>query len=170
MSTVRMIICTIVLALCSAAGTAAAQSAVVARASGGMNWIIPESVFGVEVGVLVTFNGRKYDDGRVLGRIDYHLTLLGEHFHDNIRMTCLEVYDGGTRVKYGGIVEVSNNVEPGTQFVWFQGIDNGEGNGAPPDQSTIGGVGNEEENEAFCASPDPPRFIFDVNGNIQVKG
>jgi hypothetical protein len=154
--------------LCAASGTAVAQGAVAARASGGMSWIIPESQFGFEIVVVVTFNGRKYENGDVLGRIDYHLTAFGEHFHDSIRMTCLEVYDGGTRVKYGGVVEVSNNTDPGTQWVWFQGIDNGEGAGAPPDQSTIGGVGTEEENEAFCASPAPPTFIFDVNGNIQV--
>lgn len=170
MRATRLTLLVVMASLCLGIQAAAAQSAVVARASGGINWIIPESVFGFELGVLVTFNGRKYNDGEVLGRIDYHVSAFGEHFHDNIRMTCLEVYDNGTRAKYGGVVEVSNNTEPGSQYVWFQAIDNGEGEGAPPDRSTIGGVGTQEENAAFCASPALPVLAFDVNGNIQVDG
>ncbi len=81
----------------------------------------------------------------------------------------MEIYDGN-RVKYGGVVEVSNDpdIVPGELFIWFQGIDNGEG--VEPDLSTIAGAGDDAANEAFCASPAPPRFVFPVQGNIQVSG
>lgn len=83
----------------------------------------------------------------------------------------MSVYDGN-RVKYGGEVILSTDpsVPPGT-YMWFQGIDNGEGAGAPTDQSTGSGFGTAAENQAFCDSPDAPNplFLASVNGNIQVR-
>lgn len=82
--------------------------------------------------------------------------------------------DGKVRshIKYGGEIKLSNDplFPPGT-FIWFQGIDNGEGADAPPDQSTGSGFGTEEENEAFCDSPDEPNplFLAGIDGNIQVR-
>lgn len=150
----------------------AAGPAVAAAADGGAHWTVPPSLFGFEVGNKLTFNGRKMADGTVTGRIDYHQSFLGNDIHLNARLTCLEVYDGGTRVKYGGVVTVSNDpgIVPGELFIWFQGIDNGQGAGAPPDRSTIAGAGDEAANEAFCASDAPPRNIFDVQGQIAVAG
>ena len=138
-------------------------------ASGGLHWTVPAQQFGVEIGNKLTFTAKKFADGTVSGRIDYHQEVDGVVVHLNARVTCLAVYDGN-RVKYGGIVEVSNDptIPPGSLFIWFQGVDNGEGASAAPDQSTIAGAGDEAANEAFCASPDLPRFLFDVRGNLQV--
>ena len=44
------------------------------------------------------------------------------------------------------------------------------GAGAVPDQSSLVGFGDEAETEAFCASPNLPRFgPWDIQGNIQVQ-
>lgn len=150
----------------------AAGPTVVAAANGGIHWTVPASRFGFEIGNKLSFNGRRLADGTVLGRIEYHQSFLGNDIRLNARITCLQVYDDGTRVKYGGVVTASNDpdIVPGELFIWFQGIDNGEGAGAPPDRSTIAGAGGEAANEAFCASDAPPVNVFDVQGNIDVSG
>ena len=145
------------------------SSPVVASASGGANWTL--EVFGFSVPQVLGFQARKFPDGRVRGHIEYHQVFQGERFTANATVTCLEVYDGGTRAKYGGrIVESSDPSMVGT-FIWFQSIDNGEGAAAPADESTGSGFGTEEENEAFCASDAPPNpiFVAEVDGNIQVS-
>lgn len=39
-----------------------------------------------------------------------------------------------------------------------------------PDRSSLIGLGDEAANEAFCASPNLPRFgPWDVKGNIRIK-
>lgn len=141
----------------------------VQRASGGANWTVPASLFGFEVANVLAFNATKRADDSVTGRIEYHQSFLGFDIRLNARMTCMEIYDGN-RVKYGGVVEVSNDpdIVPGEVFIWFQGIDNGEGQ--QPDLSTIAGAGDEGANEAFCASSNPPNFAFPISGNIQVSG
>lgn len=152
-----------------ATASVTAMGGVELAASGGLHWTVPAAQFGVEIGNKLTFTAKKSADGTVSGRIDYHQEVDGVVVHLNARVTCLAVYDGN-RVKYGGIVEVSNDptIPPGSLFIWFQGLDNGEGAGAAPDQSTIAGAGDEAANEAFCASPALPRFLFDVQGNLQV--
>jgi hypothetical protein len=53
---------------------------------------------------------------------------------------------------------------------WFQVFDTGEGADAPPDRSSLLGFGSEAANEAFCNSPNLPRFgPWDVQGNVQVR-
>jgi hypothetical protein len=82
----------------------------------------------------------------------------------------MNVYDGN-RAKIGGVITVSNDptLPPGG-FAWFQVFDNGEGANAPPDRSSLIGFGNEAANEAFCNSPNLPRFgPWDVEGNVQVR-
>jgi hypothetical protein len=144
----------------------------VASASGGMHWTIPlPNAFGVEVwNRTLAFNARKYADGSVSGRFAYHQVVEGEAFKFNVEVTCMNVYDGN-RAKIGGVIRVSNDptLPPGT-FAWFQVFDNGEGAQAPPDQSSLIGFGNEAANEAFCNSPNLPRFgPWDVQGNAQVR-
>jgi hypothetical protein len=141
-----------------------------ASARGGASWTIPPERFGFEIGNVLSFTATKYADGSVNGRINYHQSFLGFAIHLDARVTCMEVYDGN-RVKYGGVVEVSNDpdIVPGETFIWFQGLDHGEGASAAPDQSTIAGVGDAAANAAFCASNAPPRNIFDITGNIQVN-
>lgn len=144
------------------------NGAVVASASGGAEWIL--EVFEFTIPQVLGFRATKYADGSVSGHIEYHQIFEGERLRFNATVTCMNVYDGN-RVKYGGEVILSNDptVPPGT-FIWFQGIDNGEGAGAPPDQSTGSGFGDEAGNEAFCNSSTPPNPIFlaEVDGNIQV--
>ena len=152
---------------------AAAGSDIVATANGGYHWTIAEDdVFGVEVlSRTLTVNARKYADGTAQGIFVYHQLFLDNVFRLTMSVTCFNVYDGN-RAKVGGMVEVSNDpgVPPGV-FAWFQAIDGGEGRKAPPDQSTLVGVGDEATNEAFCNSPDGPRFgPWDVTGNLQVSG
>jgi len=88
----------------------------------------------------------------------------------SVDVTCLNVY-GGNRAKIGGIVTESTDptIAVGT-YGWFQTLDNGEGANAPPDWSSLVGFGDEAANEAFCNSPNLPRFgPWDVQGNVQFR-
>jgi len=150
----------------------AAPGGPVASASGGIHWTIPlPNAFGVEVvSQPLAFNARKYADGSVSGRFEYHQIVEGTSFDFNVDVTCMNVYDGD-RAKIGGVVESSSDptIPPGT-FAWFQVFDNGEGPNAAPDQSSLVGFGDEAANEAFCDSPNLPRFgPWDVQGNVQVR-
>ena len=140
-------------------------------AQGGAHFTVPPDVFGSEVGNVLTFNARKVN-GVVSGRYNYHQTFQGETFKFNGPVTCVNVYDGN-RAKVGGLIELSNDptLPPGV-FIWWSVIDHGEGAGAPPDESTIIGAGDEEANEAFCNSPDVPRFgPWEIaGGTFQVDG
>jgi hypothetical protein len=154
--------------------TAAARSgsAIVASASGGVHWTIPlPNAFGVEVkNQPLAFNARKYADGSVSGQFEYHQIVEGETFKFNVDVTCMNVYDGD-RAKIGGVVKSSSDptIPPGT-FAWFQVFDSGEGPNAAPDRSSLVGFGDEAANEAFCDSPNLPRFgPWDVQGNVQVR-
>ena len=140
-------------------------------ANGGVHWTIPlPNPFGVEVqNRTLAFNASKDVDGQVKGRFEYHQVVEGEAFKFNVDVTCLNVYDGN-RAKLGGVIKVSNDptLPPG-MFAWFQVFDSGEGAGAPPDRSSLVGFGDEAANEAFCNSPNLPRFgPWDVQGNVQV--
>jgi hypothetical protein len=148
-------------------------SAPVATATGGAHWTIPlPNPFEVEVvNRTLAFNARRYEDGSVSGHFEYHQVVEGEAFRFNVDVTCFHLYDGN-RAKIGGVVQVSNDptIPEGT-FAWFQVFDNGEGAAAPPDRSSLIGFGNEAANEAFCNSPNLPRFgPWDVQGNVQVRG
>jgi hypothetical protein len=150
---------------------AAAQSdsSVVESASGGIHWTIPlPNAFGVEVvSQPLAFNARKYANGSVAGEFEYR-QLAGGTFRFHVEVTCMNVY--GDRAKLGGIVTESSDptIDVGA-YGWFQVFDNGEGPNAPPDQSSLVGFGDEAANEAFCNSPNLPRFgPWDVQGNVQV--
>ena len=141
-------------------------------ASGGVHWTIPlPNPFGVEVvNQPLSFTALKDADGNVSGQFVYHQVVEGTSFNFNVDVTCFNVYDGN-RAKIGGEIKVSNDptLPPG-MFAWFQVFDNGEGAGAPPDRSSLIGFGNEAANEAFCNSPNLPRFgPWDVAGNVQVR-
>ena len=147
-------------------------NAVVESASGGINWTIPlPNVFGVEVvSQPLAFNAVKYADGSVSGHFEYIQKAGGDTFKFGVDVTCMNVY-GGNRAKIGGIVTQSSDptITVGS-YGWFQTFDNGEGASSPPDQSSLVGFGDEAANEAFCNSPNLPRFgPWDVQGNIQVR-
>ena len=152
--------------------SASAGGDVVASASGGMHWTIPlPNAFGVEVlNQPLAFNAQKYADGSASGHFTYHQIVEGESFNFVVDVTCMGIYDGN-RAKIGGVITNSNDptLPPGT-FAWFQVFDNGEGSSAPPDRSSLIGFGDEAANEAFCDSPNLPRFgPWDVQGNVQVR-
>ena len=153
--------------------TATGEPGLVASASGGIHWTIAlPNPFGIEVGNQpLAFNARKYADGSVSGQFEYHQLGLGESFNFHVEVTCMNVYDGN-RAKIGGVITVSNDPTlPAGGFAWFQVKDNGEGANAPPDWSSLVGFGNEAANEAFCNSPNLPRFgPWDVQGNVRVRG
>jgi hypothetical protein len=156
----------------AASSAAPSGSPVVASATGSAHWTIPlPNPFGVEVwNRTLSFNARKHADGSVSGRFEYHQVVEGEAFVFNVSVTCLNVYDGN-RAKLGGVIEVSNDptLPPG-RFAWFQVFDNGEGADAPADRSSLVGFGDEAANEAFCNSPNLPRFgPWDIQGNVQVR-
>jgi hypothetical protein len=162
----------VIASLLAIPATATGTSGPVASASGGVHWTIAlPNPFGVVVGNQpLAFNARKYADGTVTGQFEYHQVALGESFNFHVEVTCMNVYDGN-RAKIGGVIRVSNDptLPPGV-FAWFQVFDNGEGANAPPDQSGLVGFGNEAANEAFCNSPNLPRFgPWDVEGNVQVR-
>ena len=151
---------------------AAGGGAPAASVNGSSHWTIPlPNPFGVEVGNrTLSFNARESADGSVSGRFEYHQVVEGEAFIFNVDVTCLKIYDGN-RAKLGGVIVVSNDptLPPGV-FAWFSVFDHGEGAGAPPDQSTLVGFGDEAANEEFCNSPALPRFgPWDVQGNAQVR-
>jgi hypothetical protein len=151
---------------------AARTAGPVASASGGVHWTIPlPNPFGVEVrNQPLSFNAKKYADGSVTGQFEYHQVVEGESFNFHVEVTCMNVYEGN-RAKIGGVIRNSNDptLPPGV-FAWFQVFDNGEGANAPPDRSSLIGFGDEAANEAFCNSPNPPRFgPWDVHGNVEVR-
>ena len=168
-----------VLALVAAAGVLAvpvaaakhANRAVVASAKGDVTWAIPlPNPFGVHVDNDLEFNAKKRADGSVSGWIHYIQTVEGESFEFSIDVTCLEIYDGN-RAKLGGIITESNDeTVPAGNYGWFSGFDLGKGKKGPRDRSSLLGFGDEAANEAFCASPNLPRFgPWDVKGDIKVK-
>ena len=144
----------------------------VASANGGIHWTIPlPNPFGVEVGNQpLAFDAQKFEDGSVTGSFAYHQIVEGESFDFHVDVTCMNVYDGN-RAKIGGVVTYSNDpTVPTGAFAWFQVFDNGEGPNALPDRSSLVGFGDEAANEAFCNSPNLPRFgPWDVEGNVQVR-
>ena len=160
-------------ALLAVPGTAAGGgSDVVAAASGGAHWTIElPNPFGVEVrNQPLSFNAKRYADGTVKGQFEYHQVVEGESFNFHVEVTCMGVYDGN-RAKIGGVITRSNDpVQVPGRYAWFQVFDHGEGSNDPPDRSSLVGFGTEAANEAFCSSPNLPRFgPWDVHGNVQVR-
>jgi hypothetical protein len=151
--------------------TAAESDRPVASANGSAHWTIElPNPFDVEVwNRTLSFNARKYADGSVTGRFEYHQVVEGEAFKFNVDVTCMNVYDGN-RAKIGGVIVVSNDSTlPAGMFAWFQVFDNGERGDAPADESSLVGFGDEAANEAFCNSPALPRFgPWQIQGNVQV--
>jgi hypothetical protein len=150
----------------------ASEGGPVISATGGVHWTIPlPNPFGGEVvNQPLAFSARKYADGSVDGQFEYHQIFQGESFNFHVDVTCMNVYDGN-RAKIGGVITRSNDpVQVPGRYAWFQVFDNGEGANDPPDQSSLIGFGNEAANEAFCNSPNLPRFgPWDVHGNVQVR-
>jgi hypothetical protein len=116
----------------------------------------------------------RYEDGTVEGQMEYKQRVFGLSFDFHGPVTCIGVYDDGTRAKFGGPITRSNDPDiPVGVFMWFTVVDNGQGAGSPPDRSSILGIGNEQANEDFCASDAPPNPTFSADltsGNIDIDG
>lgn len=175
------------------AGNSASTSEATAKGDN-VRWTIPlPNVFGVEVGNRLSFNARKRANGRVSGRINYAQTVEGETVHFRIDVTCMAIYDNGTRAKVGGVITRTDDpTVPVGVFGWFQFFDLNSGGhddddddddgdsrnddddddgGGPADRSSLMGLGDEAANEAFCASPNLPRLgPWDVRGDIRIRG
>ena len=153
------------------AGQVSAQS-VVESAMGSAHWTIElPNPFEVVVGNReLSFTVQRLSGGVLVGAFEYQQVVEGVTYKFNVRATCMHIYDGN-RAKIGGEVVFSNDPTiPVGSFAWFQVFDNGEGAGAPPDRSSLVGFGDEAANEAFCNSPNLPRFgPWDIQGNIQVR-
>ena len=148
------------------------DNAVAESASGGIHWTIPlPNAFGVEVvSQPLAFSAVKNVDGSVSGHFEYIQKAGGETIKFGVDVTCMNVY-GGNRAKIGGIVTQSSDPTIAVgMYGWFQVFDNGEGANPAPDQSSLVGFGDEAANEAFCNSPNLPRFgPWDVQGNVQIS-
>jgi hypothetical protein len=151
---------------------------VVASASGGVKYTLGGLDLdgdGVEdpIHQHLTFTAQRDADGVVKGNILYVQEVFGESFRFKGDVSCISVYDGN-RVKFGGPVTQSNDATvPVGIFMWFHSIDNGQGAGDAPDQTTGFGLGDNAANEAFCNSPalPNPRFLSEVTaGNLSVTG
>ena len=169
----NLYVLTLVGALAVLALPVATAGPAVVSASGSAHWTIEvPNPFGIEVlNRTLSFNARKAADGSVTGQFEYHQVAAGTAFKFNVDVTCLNVYDGN-RAKLGGVVTVSSDPTlPVGRFAWFQVFDNGEGASVPADRSSLIGFGDEAANEAFCNSPNLPRFgPWDIQGNVQVNG
>jgi hypothetical protein len=139
---------------------------------------VPPEVFGTTTPVdnRLFYAAAKDSRGNVAGLFSYTQSYDGHTFHYSGRISCLNVYDfdGGTnnRVKLGGPIDRSDDPDVAVgRYMWWQGIDNALSPSQPPDKSTLGGVGDEAANIAFCQSPNPPRFgPFEVDqGDLFVR-
>jgi hypothetical protein len=159
--------CLLAVPVATAAG---GDNAVVGTTKGDVEWTIPPEVFGAEVGNDLEFKARKRANGSASGWIHYVQTFEGESFEFEIAVTCLEFYDGN-RAKLGGVITASDDpTVPVGRYGWFQAFDLGNAGEGPADRSSLLGFGDEAANEAFCNSPNLPRFgPWDVAGQIKVK-
>jgi hypothetical protein len=99
-----------------------------------------------------SFHVRKRTDGSIAGRFKHHQVVEGE-----------------------SVVKTSNDpTVPVGRFGWFQTFDRGDTDDGDDDESpgwsSLVGFGDEAANEAFCNSPNLPRFgPWDVQGDLEVE-
>jgi hypothetical protein len=150
------------------AAASGSHHGVVASAKGAYQWTIPASdVFGIEIRNQMWFKAHRFSDESATGRFVYVQQAEGETFVFAVDVTCLGT-PAPNRAKVGGVVTYSNDptVPPG-RYAWFQVYDNAKDS---PDTSSLVGFGDEAANEAFCASPNAPRFgPWAVEGKIKVR-
>ena len=152
--------------------TLASGTPFVASLTGGGSW---DLIFGeFVVGNVLAVNAKRLANGEVQGQIEYQQTFQGEVFRFHGPVTCISAYDDGTRAKFGGPITRSNDPTiPVGVFMWFTVTDNGDGASGELDKATIFGIGDEQANEDFCASPAPPPALFFTevtSGDFSVDG
>ena len=166
----RTILTLVALVAFLAVPAAAADQGSSASAKGAVTWTIPPETFGVEIHNILAFTAKARPDGTADGRFLYIQTAEGESFVFGVDVTCMKTYDGN-RAKIGGVITYSNDVtQPVGKYAWLQVFDLGKWPGGQADRSSLIGFGDEAANEAFCNSPNLPRFgPWDVFGDIKVK-
>jgi hypothetical protein len=159
----------VVLALAAASFAAAGGGKVVASASGGSHLTL-HNVFGLttlEVKTF-TFDAKQRSDGTSDGHWHYKDVEDGVTWNVDGPVTCTTIV--GNHAWVGGTIEHSSDPSYTGLDMWFQVIDNGEGHNAPPDITTLIGVGVAGQAQAYCNAANPPRFPWPVeHGNIQVR-
>lgn len=158
-----------VLALVLLASPAHAN-AVVASASGNSQFEIRD-MFGfdlIDVRVFA-FNVKRQADGTVSGHYEHHSIDDGNPFFVRGPLTCLNV--SGNRAWVGGIIADSSEPSLVGLEMWFQVQDNGEGNQANLDWTTLIGASPVEGSaQEYCDDAPEVNFPFDIeHGNIQVR-
>jgi hypothetical protein len=159
----------VVLALAAASLAAAGGGKVVASASGGSHLTLHD-VFGLSTLQVktFTFDATLTSDGSADGRWHYQDVEDGVTWDVDGPVTCATIV--GNHAWVGGTIEHSSDPSYTGLDMWFQVLDNGEGSNAPPDITTLIGVGGAGEAQAYCDAARPARFPWPVeHGNIQVR-
>jgi hypothetical protein len=153
------------------------DAAVAEVAAGAIQFDVAPEVFGTTTPIDNRLFYVAWSDGagNVSGRYSYTQSYDGSTFRFRGSISCLHLYDfdGGVknRAKLGGPIEWTDAGVPPDSYIWWQQIDNDRSPGRPPDKSTLGGIGTEAANDAFCNAPTAPRFgPFEVDrGDVLVR-
>jgi hypothetical protein len=159
----------VALTLVTASLAAAGGGKVVASARGDSHLTL-HNVFGLstlEVKTF-TFHADLTSDGAARGRWHYKDVEDLVPWDTSGPVTCTTIR--GNHAWVGGTIEHSSDPTYLGLDMWFQVVDNGEGHNAPPDITTLIGVGGAGQAQAYCDAANPPRFPWPVqHGNIQVR-
>jgi hypothetical protein len=159
----------VVLALAAASLAAAGDGKVVASASGGSHLTL-HNVFGLTTLQVktFTFDAKLRSDGTADGHWHYKDVEDGVKWDVEGPVTCATIV--GNHAWIGGTIKHSSDPSYTGLDMWFQVIDNGEGHNAPPDITTLIGVGAAGRAQAYCDAAAPPRFPWPIDhGNIEVR-
>lgn len=182
-----LIACTSALASCAddlptraVAVDASASNRVVEGTSGGGQALLPPGFTDLDF----AFNANGRADGSATGQFRYRYASANGSTDFHGEVTCMAVDPVNNRAWIGGVVTQNNSTNPASQRdiqqpgrdVWFRVVDNGEGEDATADRTTVlgfeggGGIITSAE---YCA-----RQIWAANdantwmvtaGNIQVR-
>lgn len=130
------------------------------------------------------FTAKQFADGRVQGNFSMIRQRAGFHVEFEGEVTCVSFDHANHRAWIGGRVTRNNSDDPNHsldihqpgQDVWFRVVDNGEGDNANPDRSSVygfKGAAGVETSPQYCAlqlwtAGDVNAFEV-VDGNVQVR-
>jgi hypothetical protein len=123
----------------------------------------------------LAFSAKRRADGGTSGQWEYHFRAAGFSMHGAV--TCLSI--SGNQAWVGGFITKVLSPDPADQELvgvemWWRSIDNGEGAGAPPDQTTGLGFafpGVPITAESWCRDQPVALVIRELaGGNVQIRG
>ena len=151
----------------------AAPGGAVESASGGVHWTIPlPNAFGVEViNQPLAFDARKYADGSVSGRFEYHQIAEGTSFNFNVEVTCMNVY-GGNRAQDRRCGQAEQRPDDTRRHVRVvPGLRQRRGGQRARRSVESRRVRRRGRERGVLQQPEPPPLrTWDVQGNVQVRG